>query len=95
MEKWKRGKTVYFHNSVNTTDAIFKLDAEGNMWSKFRNGIEAMTPESRSAWDSYILCFCSATKEQYDNFENSLIPNHEDWGYNIFMCHVPVEVKDL
>jgi hypothetical protein len=85
MERWKSGKTVYFHNTVSTTDAIFKRDPEGNRWTKFHNGIEVMTNNSPSAWQSFILCLREVTKKEYDNFENNPLPYYEDVENDIFI----------
>jgi hypothetical protein len=79
MENRELEKTIYFKNTVSTDDTIFKRDAEGNMWTKFHDGSDAITNNSRSAWQSYILCLREVSKEEYDNFQNNPIPYYEDF----------------
>jgi hypothetical protein len=86
-------RTIYFKNTVSTDETIFKRDSKGNFWTKFRSGGEVITNESRSAQQSFYLCLREVPKKEYDSFQDSIIPWYEDYVNNIFMYHVPIEIK--
>ena len=62
-----RTKNVYWANTFDNTEAVFRLDQNGNTYTKLKGGTEFSSEGSNIA-DESLMALKEITKKEYEDF---------------------------